>query len=166
MSTFHCLLLWLDAHINRTLPSLTYWSNGAVLFLQSTHLQKWWFPTGCRWWRPVWWFEFWCRPSRSSPLWRRSPPPWHRRYLAQSEPSWCSCTGHLCPHHGFQSAARTGGTFSPLPRARRTTVYMLITCVTRENETKKDVGSGLPKHDCLLGESFMRCGQVQDAVRL
>lgn len=31
---------------------------------------------------------------------------------------------------------------------------------------KKDVGSGLPKHDCLLGESFMRCGQVQDAVRL
>lgn len=49
---------------------------------------------------------------------------------------------------------------------RRAAVYVLFTCFGREKEENKDVVSGLPKHDCLLGESFMRCGQVQDAVRL
>lgn len=35
-----------------------------------------------------------------------------------------------------------------------------------EQKGAGQAGSHSPKQDCLLGESFIRCGQVQDAVRL
>lgn len=85
-------------------------------WLKCTYLQKWWSLAGCHWWRPVWWFGFWCQPSRSSPPGHRSPPLWHHRCLALLAPSLRSNKGCQCPRHGFQTAAHTGGTFSTLVR--------------------------------------------------
>lgn len=192
----------------RTVVHTTHTALTCILYvcLECTHLQKWWSLAGCHWWRPVWWFGFWCQPSRSSPPGHRSPPLWHHQCLAPLAPSWRSNKGCQCPHHGFQTAAHTGGTFSTLVRWLRnqsfkkvhlflpdpgesviiiTTWYKLWNSHIKQNTfscclhsilyfhsdegesmTNEDGVTRSPKQDCLLGESFIRCGQVQDAVRL
>lgn len=98
-----------------------------MICLWCTHLQKWWSPAGFHWWRPVSWSGFWCRPSRSSPPWHRSPPLWHRRCLAPLAPSWRSCKGCQCPRPGFQTASRTGGTSSTLVKRLRHQSFRSVT---------------------------------------
>lgn len=54
---------------------------------------------------------------------------------------------------------------SPLARRR----FRLFTPEFYLNNKQKgagQAGSHSPKQDCLFGESFIRCGQVQEAVRL